>query len=185
MKQALVVGGTGMLASLTPWLVEHEYWVSVIGRSSNKLFRVMNQVANRSHYVTPLVLDYHDNAKVHKWIEHIQLMQGPIDLVVSWIHEPKDPVLLAIAEEITAYRHDSWRLIDIISSAKRDTVSHIPLPPTCLVQRVILGYQKTSQGPRWLTHEEIVAGVVRAIEHSQQPVVAVGDISLPRPDNIQ
>ncbi|WP_053959170.1 hypothetical protein [Sulfobacillus thermosulfidooxidans] len=185
MKQALVVGGTGMLASLTPWLVEHEYWVSVIGRSSNKLFRVMNQVAHRPHYVTPLVLDYHDHAKVHKWIQHIQLMQGPIDLVVSWIHEPKNPVLLAIAEEITAYRHDFWRLIDIISSARQGTMTDIQLPRTCLVQRVILGYLNTSQGHRWLTHEEIVAGVIQAIEQSQEPVVAVGDISLPRPDNIR
>ncbi|HBQ94219.1 MAG TPA: hypothetical protein DD856_03350 [Sulfobacillus sp.] len=178
MKQSLVVGGTGILAPLTPWLIEQGYWVTVIGQSSEKLANVVRQ-AKTSRYLTPLALDYHDRARLRKWIEHVQLMQGPLDLVVSWIHEPKEPVLTAIFDEIAAYRHDSWRLIDVIGSFGPSTVQ---LPGPCHTQRVILQDARRPDRAGGIMPADIISATKLAVRTPEQSVIYVPGSSLSRPN---
>ncbi len=179
-----MVGGTGMLADLTPQLIERGYWVTVIGRSPERLESLLDRLDPRAHYMTPLAFDYHDDRKVHKWVEHVQLMQGPFDLVVAWLHEPRDPVLRAIGEEVVGYRHDQWRLLDLRGIRIPSVSPRGVLPATCRYQRVQLGYQPAAGGYRWLTHQEIVSGVLKAVDSPHSELVAVGHTELPLPDSL-
>lgn len=170
-----------MLAPLVPWFVSQGYGVSVIGRSMDRLQQMIQKPILKSQYVTPIAVDYHDIPKLHRWIEHIQLMQGPLDIVVGWIHDPKGPVLEVICEEIHAYRYASWRFIDVVSASRRQSLGQDVFDDSCKLQQVILGYKRTGVGARWLTHDEIVSGVIRAIEHPEYQLIRVGDTSMPQP----
>ncbi|MEK8198286.1 hypothetical protein [Lysinibacillus sp. FSL M8-0134] len=48
MTHALVIGGTGMLANTSLWLVNNGYHVSVIGRNANRMERLLNKANNSS-----------------------------------------------------------------------------------------------------------------------------------------
>ncbi len=183
MKQALIVGGTGMLAPLTPWLIGQGFAVTVIGRRPERLHALLDLAGDGANAITPVALDYFDLAKLHKWLEHVQLMQGPFDVVVAWIHHPKEPVLRVIDEEILAYRHDHWRLIDIQGS--REKAESLPRwTSACQYQRVTLGYRQTPGGYRWLTHEEVVEGIQQALLQPGKGELSVGETAHPLPDSI-
>lgn len=49
MKQASVVGGTGMLSDVALWLIQEGYHVFVIGRNTQKMDILMNKV-KENHY---------------------------------------------------------------------------------------------------------------------------------------
>lgn len=183
-KQALVLGGTGMLAGLTPALIDRGYWVTVIARDATRLAALGHGMAPNPPSITPLALDYHDGNKLHKWVEHVQLMQGPLDLVVAWVHEPRDEVLRIVGEEVLAYRHDAWRLIDVRGIQSRLESPKDILPETCQYQRVQLGYVQIPEGYRWLTHTEIVEGVLQTVDDPKTPVTTVGLTTLPVPSEL-
>ncbi|MCY0908939.1 MAG: short-chain dehydrogenase, partial [Sulfobacillus thermotolerans] len=63
MKQALVLGGTGMLAGLIPALIDRGYWVTVIARDATRLSALGTAMAPKPPTITPLALDYHDGNK--------------------------------------------------------------------------------------------------------------------------
>jgi hypothetical protein len=175
MKQALVVGGTGMLAPVTPWLIAEGFAVTVIGRKPERLQALLDLAGSDSRFVTPVALDYHDSGKLHKWLEHVQLMQGPFDVVVAWIHQPKTEVLEVIDAEVLGYRHDSWRLIDLEGLGREIAPVSLSWTSACRYQRIDLGYQRTALGYRWLTDEEIVAGVKEAVLHPEWPTLSIGE----------
>ena len=168
MKQALVIGQTRILAVLAPWLVRQEYEVSLISRSSVTMADIVH--TDMSRYVTPLVLNYHDSMRLRRWIEHVQLMQGPLDLVVSWIEEPKESVLTVIFEEIAAYRNDFWRWIDVIDSLS-PTITQVP--KACQIQRILLPESFPSDKEMRVRADNIISTVKLLVHNPDQSVIAL------------
>ena len=175
MQRALIVGGSGMLAGVTTGLAtEYGMTVGVIARGQKGLERLTLASDAGPGRVVPMALDYHDIGRLRHWVAHFQLMEGPLDLVVAWIHQPESLVLEAIVEEIEAYRHMPWQFVQVSGSGRG--VESLPRPALGAwgrYQRVVLGFVVEAGRSRWLTHPEICQGVLDAIVGGQ-PLSVVG-----------
>jgi short-subunit dehydrogenase len=107
MKHALVVGGTGMLKDVTLWLVKLEYHVSVIGRTKNKFSRIQNEVADPKQ-LTFLQLDYTNTNILKEKLTSAIAKNGPIELVVAWIHSTAPNALQTITEIVSTTNPNKW-----------------------------------------------------------------------------
>ena len=104
MKNALVVGGTGMLSNVSLWLADKGYHVSVIGRNSEKMNLLLEK--GLAHYrITPMLVDYRNDKELRTHINSFQQKYGKINLVVAWIHSIAENALNIIIEEVDAGKH--------------------------------------------------------------------------------
>ncbi len=177
MQRALVVGATGMLAGVCTGLaIDNGMTVGAIARTKESLNRLGAVPPGIPGKLIPMALDYHDIGRLKHWIAHFQLMEGPIDLVVAWMHEPWMASLEAIVAEVEAYRHMPWRLVHVVGSG---TALETLTPPVsgswCQYQRVTLGFVVEASTSRWLTHSEICQGVLQSIRRGQ-PASVVGTL---------
>ena len=96
---ALVIGGTGMLKKVSVWLCNQGLYVSVIGRDKDRLEGVKN-TCNAPKNVTCISLDYHDSDILKQSIKDTIKQNGPITLVVAWVHTTAKKALQVICEEM-------------------------------------------------------------------------------------
>lgn len=175
MKHALVVGGTGMLADVSIWLVNQGYQVSIIARNPARMNSLLERTNNK-HNITPLLVDYKKDdalqAKVRAAIEK----HGPIDLAIAWIHSNAPNALNVIVNEITEHQND-WDLFHVLgSSSNLEKIKKgIPAPEGCNYYQVQLGFVLEGEFSRWLSHKEISVGVIDAIRHRKK-ILTVGQL---------
>jgi hypothetical protein len=174
MKHALVVGGTGMLKDVTLWLVKLEYHVSVIGRTKNKFSRIQNEVADPKQ-LTFLQLDYTNTNILKEKLTSAIAKNGPIELVVAWIHSTAPNALQTITEIVSTTNPNQWELYQILGSSSKiiNPNNKERIAGHFLKRYVQLGFIIENGHSRWLTHEEISAGVIQAI-CTKKPVTQVG-----------
>lgn len=164
MKHALVVGGTGMLSRVSLWLLDQGYHVSIIARNSNRMKKLIEQT-DLNYEITPLILDYNNNAELQEKVRTTIDENGGIDMVVAWIHSTAPEALKVILAEVSI-RKDRWDLFHILGSSsdlkrvKREAI----LPKNCSYHQVQLGFLIEGSRPRWLTQKEISDGVIEAIK---------------------
>ncbi|WP_245308243.1 short-chain dehydrogenase [Halalkalibacter urbisdiaboli] len=172
MKHALVVGGTGMLADVSIWLVNNGYKVSVIGRRKERMMQLISRGTGK---LRPLVVDYNDKEKLKEELDDTVNNNGRFSLVVAWIH-PEVSALNSLLHLLCCEKN--WTLIHVLSSQVNMEIiqNSILLPGDCYYQQVQLGFKIENQTSRWLTHQEIVAGVIQSIYSSQKKSI-VGTIS--------
>ena len=96
---ALVIGGTGMLKKVSMWLCEKGFYVSIIGRDEVKLENV-KRMSSAPENITCLSLDYHNDEDVKLAIKSTIKKNGPITLVVAWVHTSAKHVLSNICKEL-------------------------------------------------------------------------------------
>lgn len=167
---ALVIGGTGMLKNVTTWLHNQGYKTSVIGRTKEKL------AAFHGENYTPIQVDYHDTESLVREIEDTISRNGPIELVVSWIHSTAPNALPSICKSVEQTSQKSWELYHVLGSRYfYDRPSFTP-PLSCHYHSIFLGFQMEHGESRWLTHDEISNGVIRAIKEKKQENV-VGTVT--------
>ena len=148
----VVVGGTGMLAPATRALTARGHAVTSIARRSARL----------GPGVSSVTLDYWDDTKLRAALARATESRGPIELAVCWIHTdaPAAPGIVA------AVLAPGARLVQVFGTRVwplEDTPLHVAY------RQVLLG----SMGGRWLTHEEISAGVLEAVD-ADLPLYVVG-----------
>ncbi|GAB2718524.1 short-chain dehydrogenase [Paenibacillus thermoaerophilus] len=161
MKQALVVGGSGMLAKTSLWLAENGYKVSVIGRNQEKLDKLCQQNGR----IVPVSVDYRDDDALSKKLERI-IRSGAIEMVVAWIHNDVAPNALQIViDKISKQGINKWRLFHVLGSGSNlDKIrSRLEIPAACEYRQVQLGFVLENNRSRWLTNDEIANGVIEAI----------------------
>lgn len=162
-SRALVLGGTGMLAGVASWLVGRGWHVVLPSR--------------RYSPIPADVDDYDIEPGRALWVEArwerpMQLARaaekalgGEADLLVSWIHAGyRLPVLEAVSELLA----DKAPIVEVRGDVTADPARPAPEPslsghPT---QVVTLGYLREGGFTRWLTHREIVAGVLDAVQRA-------------------
>lgn len=76
---ALVFGGTGMLAKTTCWITEHASQTIVLGRSQERLNRIRNKC--NSYGLEIRELDYKDTRALKREIKSAYEQGGPIDML--------------------------------------------------------------------------------------------------------
>ncbi|MEJ7757794.1 MAG: hypothetical protein WKF83_17265 [Nocardioidaceae bacterium] len=160
---ALVVGGSGMLAGLCRSLAAEGWQLSVVGRDSAKLARA-KRGDPRIH---PLSIDYEQVGAFTAALTATTQTSGPITLAVCWIRSWAPRSLIATASAVAP----GGRLFHVVGDQGRDTYDHATVE---LAQRPGLHYRKVQLGAvldhgtkRWLTNDEISAGVHTAITRDQ------------------
>ncbi len=152
-RHAVVVGGTGMLASATRALAERGHPVTSIARRSAAL----------GGGVTPIALDYRDTDELRAALVLAAESRGPIELAVCWIHTDAPEAPAAIADALAP----GARLVQVFGT-RAWALDRVPVHVA--YRQVLLG----SRDGRWLTHEEISAGVLAAVD-ADRPVSVVGE----------
>ncbi|PQZ54035.1 MULTISPECIES: short-chain dehydrogenase [Bacillus] len=159
---ALVIGGTGMLKKVSMWLCEQGFHVSIVGRDSAKLENV-KQACSVREKITSISLDYHNEEDVKKSIKESIEHNGPITLVIAWIHSTAERALPIICEEIEL-SSKKYSVFHILGSGASRMKAQKISGELCSYYRIILGFILEGTYARWLTHEEIADGVIKGIE---------------------
>lgn len=169
----LVFGGTGMLSGATQWVIGRARHTTVTGRSEHRLKRL--QEGDPGERASFHQLDYRDTEALKSLLSSTVNRHGPVDLVLSWIHSTAREALPTIVSEISQ-TSQQWHLIHIKGSANDDADirARPETPDNCQYREVLLGYQRTERGSRWLTDEEISEGVVAAIQ--QDADITIGQL---------
>ncbi len=148
-----------MLSGLCRRLASDGWTVSMVGRGRAKLARAAGGDAR----VVPISVDYEDLDAFAAALNLAVAERGPIELAVCWIRSWAPGSLLAAAAAVAP----RGRLVHVIGS-QRGGASETPIAE--LRERDDLRYQQVKLGqaleagrPRWLTDDEISAGVYDAI----------------------
>ncbi|WP_214797910.1 MULTISPECIES: short-chain dehydrogenase [unclassified Exiguobacterium] len=158
-KHILLVGGTGMLAGLTSYLaIDHH--VTVVGRDKEKMANVVQRNPDTCH---PLIVDYREEEALSSALQRAVRQNGPFDQVIAWVHRGSGSAIQLILDH-----SETAEVIHILGSRANPEYEKKCL---CLneqqpYRQVQLGAKHDGGNFRWLTHEEIVHGVIDAIEHS-------------------
>jgi hypothetical protein len=168
MKHALVIGGTGMLANVSLWLVENNYHVSIVARNPLKMERVINKAADKSR-ITPLYVDYENDDDLRKIIAGLIEKSGPVELMVAWIHTTAKKALSSIVDIVANPRKES-HLYHILGSSSNlsEIKQNLSVKDHCHYHQVQLGFIIENGSSRWLTNDEIASGVIEAIGNSKE-----------------
>jgi hypothetical protein len=173
---ALVVGGTGMLAGAVRGLVARGWRVSVLARRASAF-------AMREPGVVGLDCNYNDTDALVATLNRARDGEGAIDLAVGWFHTLGPAPMLATR---TGCLGTPGRFFHVLGSAMADPDQPDRLRRAarsaedaayCLYRQVVLGFVLEGQGARWLTNDEISAGVLKAIDDD----AAVSTIGVTRP----
>lgn len=160
MKHALVIGGTGMLSKASVWLSENGYQVSVIGRNPKKMQQLLEQ---NTLQLTPVLVDYTNTEELAEQIRSIQQQNGPIELVVAWVHSTGPQVIPCVLEMLPANQLVAFFHVCGSSSNLKDIKAITALPKHVFYHQIQLGFKRENGFSRWLTHEEISQGVIEAV----------------------
>ena len=145
--RVFVVGGTGMLAEAVAKIATRCDHLTLAARAPEGLARRLG-----AH---PLPLDWTDRPTTLR-----ALPETRFDLVISWLHRAG----LWMVPHLEARLRPGGRSIRVLGSVALDP-AHLagidpPTPAGIRRQRLVLG----RMGARWLTHEEICAGLMQAID---------------------
>lgn len=172
---ALVVGATGMLRGVTLSLAERGFAVTAIARTGPKL-GVLARAAQTmlSGRIYPLAVDYADEARLREGLQAAIQARGPLSLAVVYVagDAPRAPANIA--------RFVQGRYVHVLANRRTNPARPNPAREQFFArlqhityQDVILGYfQDEETGEtRWLTEDEIVGGVLRAIDAGTRPFI--------------
>ncbi len=109
---------------------------------------------------------------------------GQADLLVAWVHGGyRVPVLEAVAGLLS----ETAPIVEVHGDVVSDPLRALPEPamPGHPTQRVVLGYVRDHGAMRWLSHREIVRGVLvavrRALDDRPLTEYQVGELPAPAP----
>ncbi|WP_026690252.1 SDR family NAD(P)-dependent oxidoreductase [Alteribacter aurantiacus] len=172
MTHALIVGGTGMLKEVSLWLNDERFHVSVIGRRKERLLELENHLSFPTKY-TPLPVDYIDEQNFRKALNEAQQQNGPVDMLVAWVHGKDPQAIQTLVEVIGRDRTDAWTFVHVLgSSSNLESLKEwVNVPSICMYRQVKLGFVIEGDTSRWLTHHEISRGVIEAIEGTEREYV--------------
>lgn len=151
-----------MLKKVPVWLCDQGFRVSVIGRDEVKLENVKRESATPES-ITCLPLDYHNDGDVKLAIKSTIERNGPITLVVAWIHSSAKDALSFICREVDS-SSETYSVFHILGSKALRMPAQKIGGTRCSYHRIILGFILEDTYGRWLTHEEISDGVIKGIE---------------------
>jgi NAD(P)-dependent dehydrogenase (short-subunit alcohol dehydrogenase family) len=153
-RRALVLGGTGMLSGCAAALVD-DGWHVVLPSRRRPTTPNGRAVWVRADWSEPAALA----------ADARRALGGEADLLVAWVHrEVRGRVLHAVAPLLAP----AAPVVEVHGSASANPVGGCPAPilddhPT---QQVVLGYVRHAGRTRWLTHQEISAGVLDGVRRA-------------------
>jgi hypothetical protein len=113
-------------------------------------------------------VDWHDTQALALALRSAVVARGPVVLAVCWVHLDAPSALPTVLDVIADERRPP-RVFHIVGVESADPMRSGAEPerdmPGTWYRRVVLGFIVEASGARWLTDEEICAGVIAAIEN--------------------
>ncbi|QFT87520.1 short chain dehydrogenase [Bacillus sp. THAF10] len=162
MKQALVIGGTGMLKEVCIWLTEQDFHVTVVARYPVKMEALI--AAASPEKITPVLADYMQTAQLKS------KLQGQYDLIIAWVHSGGEAAVQMLLAKTNEFYHVLGSRADL-----KKIKEGLKIPESCNYHQVQLGFILQGESSRWLKNSEIAAGVIEAVKR-KQPRSLVGTI---------
>lgn len=161
MGDVLVLGGTGMLTGVVDRLVAEGHRVLLPSRHPG----------DGGPGVVPIAADWSDPAAMKEAIA--ARVDGDLDRAVVWCHRPYrhriNRMLAPLLASSLAPVVEVWG-----STALTELWDHRPDGSSI---HVMLGHRQLDDGTsRWLTHEEISAGVIDAMRRPAGSTVVIGSL---------
>jgi len=151
---ALVISGTGMLASATCWLAARSTKTLLVARRASRFAADLNSII-------AVDADWREPSFPTTMQEAIDRTR-PIDRALLWLHAP-EPVLPWLLPLLPGAR-----VVLVLGS-----LDGKPTVPTLAAQvaTVRLGSVATPHGRRWLSDEEISGGAIDALQSGKSTIV--------------
>ena len=172
-ENALIIGGTGMLAEASAHLAQISNNLTIASRNPHAL--AVKLKAN------PLELDWENLSEANVRLDKIL----PCDLIVSWVREWVQEEGLGLITPLEALLKPGGRSIRVHGCESADPKVREKVNAGSRTdinrQTVILGWINQPEGARWLTHSEISQGVIHTINSPQLKNFVVGSLEPTRP----
>ncbi len=159
-----------MLQGVSLYIATKGFDVTVVARDEQKLHGLRMEAAEKGANIRPRRLDYRVSPMFKSKIMDDCRIAGPIELAVTWIHSDA-PEAPAIVADVIAMGKKRCRMFDVLGSQqydptsfKKDRADAFCAYDTIDYHAVYLGFMLTGTCSRWLTNDEIAAGVITAIE---------------------
>lgn len=168
-----------MLRGAVLGLVARGSAVSVVARNARRLASLHDEAARAGGVVRPVCVDYRDEAAFDFGLAEAARDLGVPTLAVVWAHSSAPNAPLAVARLLATGGADA-RFVHVLSSAAADPSrpgedrrTAFAALPHLDYREVILGFVVEGGRSRWLTDDEIAAGVLRAVD-TDAPRTVVG-----------
>lgn len=170
-----------MLRGAVLGLVARGFAVSVVARNARRLARLRDDAARAGGVVRPVCVDYRDEQAFAFGLAEAWRDLGPPSLAVVWAHSSAPEAPLAVARLVASGGKDA-RYVHVLGSAAadpsqpdEDRAARFAAFPRVSYREVILGFVVEHGHSRWLTDDEIAAGVLRAVD-TDAPRTIVGAV---------
>jgi hypothetical protein len=165
-QHTLVIGGTGMLREATIALARRSQLLTAASHSRNALRDLGQALAGTPCERRLISLDWNQPEEFLASLKRHVEASGTPRLAVAWLHDPQLGTAVANAITGQGLPCDFFQVfgIDAADPARPPAVEPEGGMNTSVhYHQIILGFEKTADGSRWLTHEEISAGVLEGI----------------------
>ncbi|MBB6454163.1 hypothetical protein HNQ94_002614 [Salirhabdus euzebyi] len=167
-QHALVVGGTGMLADVSLWLVKKGYVVTVVGRRKEKYHQLLKRI-DKPKFLSSIFVDYHQTEQLSEKLSMAVEKNGEFDVVVTWVHSSAPDAIPTIMNVQHSKNYDFFHVKGSSDYFEED--NEFQIPENCNYHEVYLGFKVVGDHTRWLTHQEISEGVKDSIHHKRKQTV--------------
>jgi hypothetical protein len=177
-QHTLILGGTGMLKQVSIALARRSQLLTSVGRTEASLQQLDREMRTDTERHCTLQLDWSDASFLDLLEAHCSAVGYP-SLVVAWLHDEALAPRIAARIGTTCNR---CRFFHLRGSAAADPTlsgerlakawSEVPVQH----YEIILGFQLTDAGSRWLGNSEISSGVLTAIERGARKTI-IGVVS--------
>ncbi|AGX03176.1 short chain dehydrogenase [Bacillus sp. NRRL B-14911] len=160
-KHALVIGGTGMLKRVIESLCKEGFHVSAMGRSHDHFLKMMEEISVPGD-VSFIQADYYSPVQFQEGLIQAVLDRGTFDLAAVWMRSNASDSFQWLLQYIA--KDDKFTELYEIKGSHASREPFKGLETSSLKwMRIILGFCFEGEKARWLTHEEISEGVLKAI----------------------
>lgn len=169
-SHALTLGCTGMLSAAGMGLEDDGFVVSYLSRSG--------RLPKRSNG-TAYTCDWGHEAALRRAAHEAVLRHGVPKLVVAWTHSVSQALSLArcLSSPTSNIRFHHILGSSVRDPARKDALSRIQLSfsdlPGINWHAICLGFMRSNGQSRWLSHEEISEGTLKAIR-LETPIYTIG-----------
>ena len=172
----LVIGGTGMLSGVALAL-STEFRTIVVARGIRRLHQVYRKAKAGGGTISAVPMDYSRPGEADRMPDLLRHWNVDCRKVVIWVHSHAEVFSTKLLAYLGKHNPDAV-VVHVLGSAslQREGIADRMLT-TDFVDRLpnyrqaVLGFKREGDGARWLTHEEICAGVMHALDMAERRYV--------------